>query len=343
MRWLRAGVLAALVAAVVALSGAPVPADEPVTPAVHRRGAEQTYLTFPEWFLVHSPAEYADYVRLHPPSGFPWFGHIGQFWRSYAAVSEATAGEGLNVGYHVMILVIGTSTTIEYTLKALYEKVIGRVTEHLMPDGGTEEDRYGARIAQDYVNFIRIRPWYEYDFLGKLAGLWRQTSLWGPGPIRKWERKYALSTEYLVKGVYGWLIGLGTAVSYDAPRVDTAVVVEHLPANTADLHIIEVVSTQPDGLSIVTVPRYASFGIAAVALARVGVDFVEIAGNRGDIVMSVIAPREWTDLPPGTRVLFEQPILTHPGEKRSVLVVRVADLAAALRSCSARIEHLYDY
>ena len=61
-----------------------------IAPAEHRRGAEQTFLTYPEWFLVHSPAEYAAYVRDHTPTLFPFFGHIRQFWQGYGAVYSAT-------------------------------------------------------------------------------------------------------------------------------------------------------------------------------------------------------------------------------------------------------------
>ena len=50
-----------------------------LTPPEHVRGVEQTFLTYPEWFLVFSPAEYAAFVRHAPPSQFPFLGHIGQF------------------------------------------------------------------------------------------------------------------------------------------------------------------------------------------------------------------------------------------------------------------------
>ena len=60
-----------------------------VTPEEHRRTPEQTFLTFPEWFLVHSPAEYAAFIKDQRPSDFPYFGHIDQFWQSYRAVYDA--------------------------------------------------------------------------------------------------------------------------------------------------------------------------------------------------------------------------------------------------------------
>ena len=62
-----------------------------VAPPEHRRGAEQTFLTYPEWFLVHSPAEYAEYVRDHTSTQFPFIGHTCQFWQGYGAVTRRDA------------------------------------------------------------------------------------------------------------------------------------------------------------------------------------------------------------------------------------------------------------
>ena len=161
---------------------------------------------------------------------FPYFGHIGQFWQSYGAVYEATKdADSFNWGYHVMVTVIGTSTTVEYALKSAYETLIGRLSELTRTHGPTEEDVFAADVAQDYVDFIRVVPWYEYDFAGKLQALWRETSLWGPDLIRKWERKYALTTEYGVKALYGWIIKKLTELGYEEAISVTALVVDRLP------------------------------------------------------------------------------------------------------------------
>src|ERR1700736_1781265 len=94
-----------------------------VAAPVDRRGEEQTFLTFPEWFLVFSPAEYADFVRQHTPDEFCFWGHIGQFWHGYGAVIDQTRArrEPTNWGYLVMIVVIGLCTTVEYAIRSAYE------------------------------------------------------------------------------------------------------------------------------------------------------------------------------------------------------------------------------
>lgn len=319
-----------------------------VTPAEFRRGPEQTFLTYPEWFLVHSPAEYASFVKNHPPSDFPFIGHIAQFWQGYGAVYRATRDDySFNLGYHVMIVVIGTSTTVEYALRAAYEKTIGRLAELTQSHGMTDEERFGARVAQDYVDFIRVRPWYEYDFTAKLVGLWSKTSWWGPDLSRKWERKYALTTEYAVKALYGKLIEWATKAGYDEESPVTAVVLDHLPAQPqADLPELREIEHLPDGSVLVTVPRYDAFKRYAATLAEAGSTFEEIAGNRGVILVSVLVPADWAPEPRDGELLLSQPILTQPNRKREVLVVPVARLAAALvrlDKLGFELEHIYDY
>jgi hypothetical protein len=283
------------------------------------------------------------------PTEFPFFGHIRQFWQGYGAVYDATRKDyPFNFGYHVMIMVIGTSTTVEYALRSAYETLIGRLSALTASHGLTEEDRFGAAVAQDYVDFIRVQPWYEYDFEGKLVRMWRETGLWGPDALRKWERKYALTTEYSIKAVYGWLIKKGTKASYDEPLPVTAVVVDRLPPGAAaKLPEMKTLQRFPDGSALVLVPRYDAFMRYASSLAAEGASFREIAGNRSIILISALVPREWGEKPFAGRLLFTQPILTQPGHERMVLVVPVAELSRALNHLAslgaASLEHVYDY
>ncbi len=320
--------------------------QQPVTPAAERRNEEQTYLTFPEWYLVYSPAEYAQFVQHRPPSEFPFFGHLRQFWSSYRHVYRATSDRPFNTEYHVMIMVIGVSTTVEYALRSAYENVFGRLSEVAAPYGTTAEDRLAARVAQDYVDFIRDRPWYEFDFVKPLRELWAGPAL-GSGLVRKWERRYALTTEWTVKAGYAWLLGLGTAATYGAETPTTAVLLDGLPDGAeAELPRMTVRERLADGAVQVMLPRYDDFKDHAAALAARGASFVEIAGNRGVILLSALVPADWTSPVPGSRLLFAQPLITQPGRQRVVLVVpvaRLADTLRVLRDGGHELEHVYDY
>jgi hypothetical protein len=321
--------------------------ESPVAPD-QRRSVEQTFLTYPEWFLVHSPAEYARYVKTHPAHDFPFLGHTAQIWTSYAAVTreQIRAAYPANGGYHVMIGVIGGSTTAEYGIRSLYENTLGRVSWALSSGKLTAEDHYGAEVAQDYVDFIRKQPWYLYDFSSRLKSLWTGTPWWGPDMLRKWERRYALTTEYLIKAAYGKLIGLATAAAYDPALLTTQVVADRVPAGlAAAVPGVKLVQALADGRAVLDLPRYYDFRIAATALAKQGVQLLDIAGNDSVILVTVIADLRAT-LPPNSRLLFEQPIITEPGRKRMAIILPVADLSGFLGGAEGKgidVEHVYDY
>lgn len=337
------GTLAAGLALASGIAATPV---KPVAGAEHVRGVEQTLLTYPEWFLVFSPYEYGEFIGVNAPSRFPYYGHIAQFWGSYKAVFDETRRRGLdlNAGYHLMIMVIGTSTTVEYAIKSAYETLVGRLAESLA-GRPTPEDRHAAAVAQDYVRFIRVQPWYEYDFGKALSGLWRGVPATGPDMVRKWERRFALTTEYTVKMAYAKLIKLGTKSIYDAPLPVTAVVARPQPAADAALPELKLLRALPDGAALVTIPRYEAFMTYAQALAVQGVNFSEIAGNDSFILVSVLAPGAWKPESPAAPLLV-QPILTQPGTQRVVLTLPVSHLAEAMRQWKAaklQVEHVFDY
>ena len=346
-----AGALALVASMPWAADVAPVIGDRPpvLTAAQDRRTPDQTFLTFPEWYLVHSPAEYARYLsRGEPPSAFPLFAHIGQFWQGYGAVNREVARYPFNAGYHLMVMVIGSSTTVEYALKGVYEHTLGRLAEATVTgDAPVPEERLYADYAQAYVDFIRIEPWYKFDFLGPLKQLWSELPLSGRNLIRRWERRFALTTELLVKEGYARIIKLGTQSVYDAPQPTTAVVLNKAPEVDPATYPDYAARPASGPEVLATIPRYEPFTAYSRWLANQGIDFREIAGNDGEVLVSVLVPSAWMISAP-SRILFEQPILTRPGQKRVVLAIRVNQLAALLRSFSEKrggvvVEHIYDF
>ncbi|HEV8695430.1 MAG TPA: hypothetical protein VGQ93_14800 [Lysobacter sp.] len=311
-----------------------------------RRTPDQTFLTFPEWFLVFSPAEYAESLHdAKPSSAFPFFGHIAQFWSSYGQVIRATRPYPFNGEYHTMIVVIGASTTVEYGIKGAYETLIGRLTELTAAPNATPEDRLATEQAQAYVDFIRVRPWYEFDFVTPLKRLWTQTPYWGPHALRKWERRYMLTSEWLIKASYAALIEKATHSAFEIPLTTTAAVVTNLPED-AGSGLPELKRLQQQGTqALITVPRYQAFTDYAMTLSQRGVHFDDIAGNRGVILVSVVTPMA-QPVPADTTVLIRQPIVTRAGFERRVLqvpVARLGELLAGYAASGDRVEHVFDY
>lgn len=315
----------------------------PLIPIKDVRPPDQTFLTFPEWYLVFSPAEQATYFEKHTSTTFPYLKHVDQVWQSYGVVYHQIKGNfPFNGGYHVMIMVIAGSTTVEYGIKSWYETIAGRVTE---TNDLTPEDRFDHTYMDSYVRFIEDTPWYEYNFNNDLKKLWTATPLTGSHLLRKLERRYFLTTELLVKSGYGWLIKQGTKASYEPALLNTKVVANHLPENANTFTEIKNIKALKNGEAMFDLPRYADFNLAVAHLAANGVTFKEIAGNTSAIMLTILTDKP---LKPDSRytTLFTQPIATTPQVKRIALVTRVADLSVTvnmLRQQDILVEHIFDY
>lgn len=297
----------------------------PITSKNDVRPADQTFLTFPEWYLVFSPEEQANYFKKQTSTSFPFMSHTKQIWESYHIVNNQIKGNfPPNNGYHFMIWVIGTSSSIEYSIKALYETIVGRITDTFTPK--TDEDKFNAKYTDDYVTFIKDRPWYEFDFKSRLKKLWCESSFFGNNFFRKMERKYMLTSELLVKWGYGKLIGLGTKQVYEDSLPTTAVV---LADNT-----------------MVKLPRYDKFNQAITTLAKQEKSFKEIAGNNSAILLTVVVPTRKQMKFENTQIVFSQPISSDTSHQRIALAIPVAQLNGLLIKLikeKIKIEHIFDY
>lgn len=318
------------------------------TPKDHIRDEDNTFLTLPEWYLVHSPEEYALFIKTERPSKFPFFGHIRQFWETYHMVYKATKGKyKFNGSYHLMVMTIGLSTTFEYTVKGIYEVLFGNLTECRCECYRTPEDEYAAKIANDYVEFIKVQPWYKYDFMSALNGLWQNTSKKQGNNLRKLERRCSLSTEYLAKAGYGWVIKKATQASFDTPIPETAVTFKIIDPDTINkLSGVKTTKHIGEDTYLSYLPRYGEFTKAAEAISDAGGEFMEIAGNKKFIMVSFITPTTFDKTAIDAELKLIQPILTNNTMQRAIYLVDIPKLSAILsyaKCNNIKVEHIYDF
>jgi len=316
----------------------------------YARPEVDTFYTYPEWYIVWSYQAKADYQRDHLPSGYSYFGDIAQFWQGYCSVYSLTRSlYPFPTGDHVMLAVIGSSFTVEYTLKGLYEETIGRLSEWTSHRDPVAEDAYAAQVAENYAAFVHVRPFYEYSFAHALHGLWAGTPFRPAHILRTLERRAWLSLDYSVEAAYCQLIELGTHATYGVEDTTTAAWIEFPPqANTDIVSLVpsmKLVRGLGPGEAIVELTRYQGLTAEARKLLQAGVSFHQIAGNQL-IVLSAIAPTGWTNAPPNLQLLFAQPMLTDRGKTRAVLLCPVSELhllVPLLERQGLEIEHIYDY
>jgi len=312
----------------------------------YRRKENNTFFTFPEWYIVYSFEDFGRFLDRSSESHFNYFGHILGFWRSFCTINRAVPATGESLAdVKTMIYVIGVSYSTEYAIKGLYENTIGRVFEWIRGETRTPQDQYARAVLQDYAAFLYTVPWYKYPFDDKLKGLMTITTP-TPSRLRTWERDFALGTEYFLKVGYASLIQKALDASNDDEPRDIMFVVATLPPELlAKEPRIKPIRTLTPQWQLVQAPRYKALSEILQSLLDQGFGLAEIAGNH-DILITVIAPDAAKLSIKDTAELFSLELDAKPGFRRAGLKARIdrlVDISRDLKSRGAVIEHFYDY
>jgi len=307
------------------------------------RPSDQTFLTLPEWAIVYSADELGAHLQTQPPSAFPYFASIEQFWTLYGHVrGRLRDSEYASRGYHGMIAVIGVSYTLEYAVKGLWENTVGRFTEWASGDGWrtSAEDRFSAQVATDYGAFLHHTPWFAFPY-----GERRRAMPRGDWSVRSLERTLTIWTELFAKGLWGRAMGGASAAAYGTEAETVLAWVLPHGASPDAVEGVTLVEDLGGGHQLISVPRYEPFTTAVPALAAQGTEFVQIAGGQ-TLLVQVIADHDWDGARLWGDVIVRWPILTQPGTDRIALEVavgRLHEVLPALVDAGVTIEHLYDY
>ncbi|MBV8802829.1 MAG: hypothetical protein JO131_07720, partial [Gammaproteobacteria bacterium] len=247
---------------------------------------------------------------------------------------------------HLMLWVIGTSYSLEYFIKGLYENSIGRFTEFLSGNQPTGEDRYAQKVAEEYANYIPEYPWFDFSYTQALKGLWTQTNLIGPHMIRKVERKFILSLEYSFKAVYSSIIQAGSHLTYGTADPSVYALVDNVSNNifkqNKNIKRVKVINVNED---IVSLPSEQSFTDAVTKITKNDLQFKDIAGNN-EILVTAVAPKNWIYDNKTAQLLFIMNILTQPTLHRIAIRVPTKSLLKVLQYLqknNVMIEHVYAY
>ena len=195
----------------------------------YRRKPDNTYFTFPEWYIVYSFEDFGRFLDRSGESQFNYLGHILGFWQSFCTINRAVPESGE--------LRFRRQDDDLRDRRQLLHRVRdqGIVREHdrspVRMDQGpkkTPQDEYARQVLQDYAASLYTVPWFKFPFREKLDGL-RAISQPSPSPARTWERDFGLGTEYFLKIGYAWLIQQALDASNDNEPRDIMFVVATLP------------------------------------------------------------------------------------------------------------------
>ena len=104
LKWIGIGLGALIVAALIpvvfteTVCTAPIETQsEPfksVLDPADRRAEVDTYLTYPEWSIVHAYEDFAGVTRQGSESDFGYFGSIGSYWKNLCRINRLASSRG---------------------------------------------------------------------------------------------------------------------------------------------------------------------------------------------------------------------------------------------------------
>lgn len=316
-----------------------------ILPETERRALADTFLTYPEWSIVHAYEDLAAVSRRDGEAAFDYSGSIRRYWSSLCALSaEASAKGPVTSDVKAMLYIIGLSFSVELGIKGLYETTLGRLARASTAGVTTPEDRFAHDLAEDYAAFLRQTPWYEYPFGTKLAAFWREVPFGAEAKIRATERRFALTLEWAGKSLYARFMALAAGLS-PAKLTLQSVVFGFDPGEGPLSTPIRLIERRADGAVVIETPRYRAFTAILLDQLGKGRRFVEIAGN-DHIFVTVLVPDGWrgADMPGTT--LIAVPLQARAGWQRRGIYLPLAALGGLLhgiRAAGGEFEHAYDY
>ncbi|WP_367278257.1 hypothetical protein [uncultured Roseobacter sp.] len=303
-----------------------------ILPPEHHRAESRTYLTYPEWHIVHAYDDYAQVIATEDPHAFGFLRSIAGFWSTLCDVTRVAGAHGGVPGEtKQMVYVIGVSFTAELLMKAAYEETLGRLVAVLRGPDRAPLDDLSATQARQYATFLQQVPWYQWDFGADADALDTAAT----DRLRDRERRLALGLEYRAKAAYAQVIAAAVE-SVGADALTLRMIVTGYAEQGEDG--LKIVAPREAGLELETV-RYRALTHLLQDLAARGVEFVEIAGN-DDIMLTVISDDPIFD---GARSSMRR---QGYDDYRHLVGLKVRDLGARLRdyrSDGTRVEHIHDY
>jgi hypothetical protein len=321
-------------------------------PKYYERKYEQTFLTLPEWHMVYSYSQLADFLKQGgSQTEYPFLQDVKRFWFDYE-VAKQELGDFQNDDYRNMIYVIGGSFTIEYFIKYVYENTLGRVSE-LLFGHATGSDKFIADSWKRFSDSLSQTPWYKFDYFTEIGKVWTTVSLLDGNIIRNLERKLAITVGYGLKGVYGCIIEYLSRSAYGEEINETLSLVEvdekEVLLKLEAENVLKILKEYEGGVYLVQSKRYAGFKDAFLRMLESGVKFRQIMSHESIMITylskSESEPFMYTD---DVRILTKDKLFYNKeGYKYRVTVKvsldRLESLFLKLDGESRKFEMIYDF
>ncbi len=171
----------------------------------YRRAEGNSLLTYPEWYIVHAYTDLAGVTRQSSEVRYKYgTARSPGFWTSLCRATETARKIGpVTVDQRITNYVIGVELFPRNGRAGQPdERSIGALTALMRGDKRTPRTNSTRAFWTITPAFLQQTPWYEHPFKATLVRFWRETPGSSVSLVRSLERRFALSLEYGLKGLY---------------------------------------------------------------------------------------------------------------------------------------------
>jgi SAM-dependent methyltransferase len=320
--------------------------DLNMSQAGYERGQERTYLTTLEWHLVATAKEYADFIKTNAVHQFPFFKHIKVLWNVFFDSSrEAIKASGFKHAVQsegmLMSLFMVMTTSIELAFRGMAFAPLALVSGKKAKAGVHERL---AHVSNDYAEFIKTVPFYEFPFFQKMRQMWRGMQE-GGNPLLNFYMAAMTTVEFIAKGVFSMPLN-ATYKDSETGRIQLIVKDPYHKVEQLKDDRIKMVKQDDTGqLKAIDVPRYLQFKEILSKLSQANIAIASIAGQK-KIQLKVKVNASSTTHVKYCQKLSEVPILTESTHKYVRLNVDVSKLSCVIRNLEeqgAEISYAHDF
>jgi hypothetical protein len=134
------------------------PKRETILAPDHHRALVDTFLTYPEWSIVHAYEDLAAVSRREGEGAFAYRAAIGRYWGNLCSLARTASSRGpISTDIKAMLYIIGVSFSAELALKGAYETTIGAL---FRPSAAPfpAEDLLAWQMGDAYAAFLQQTP-----------------------------------------------------------------------------------------------------------------------------------------------------------------------------------------
>ncbi|MGL4348446.1 MAG: methyltransferase domain-containing protein [Chlamydiales bacterium] len=335
------------------------------------RGKDGTRATWIEWGNVRSSKQYSEFIQKNHSYAFDHIGHFRQHWKHFFHYVRECLND--DVGLNKLVF----SHNFSMNLFILFTASIQSVSDYAMSAPSkllarwkygenwrevsnlTEIEKYIAQVEKDYSNFIDHTPFYMFDWIGRIRGIWETvvqskehplTRLKGAMNALSWSSgmvaKSAISA--VVKKIYTSEANLESntvKVLIKDPNNELDTIINQWeraknPVHEKNLAIEEIYST-PDGYKFVSFPRYRPFTKICDYISNTPtLEILKIGGQKA-ISVDLIVQENIKDS--SARFIYEMERLQDPDKRHyRTYEVAIPILKQFLRNNRDHIEYIHE-